>query len=657
MTWYDPAFSYKKTLVIPHANVQGESDLLDFPLLVGVTDPDLISMTNGGRMASPVGNDLLFTDATETRQLPYEIASFNGATGNLLAWVRVPVLSASQDTLLYLYFGNSTVTTSRAQPSLVWDSTYKGVWHMEDNANVAAVTPFSLYGRTSASSTLSTAATLASSTGGIATTVNTTVPAGSGYYELFGLGGTSSAQGSLPSPSAKGWLYDVTSLEGKNILSGTWLLTGTIAVGSGTIPNCTLTLRAYKRSSGGTYTAICSVTSSPFTLTSTGNTLSMTVSSVSQISFGSGDKLYVDAFLNASPGSQRSIHVSVSSTSSGLSNDLEIDTPGYQNPSDPALTNVLDSTANANTGTAAASTSTLSTTGQIGNALTFNGSSDVITLAQTPLTGTGSFSVFAWINTSTTSTRQAIVTWGGAGTNTQELLSVNTAGAIQNDLSGSTGPQSSVTVTDGGWHHVGVVNTAGSFQLYVDGVADGSPVTLSPNLTSGSPQIGNDGSAHWFNGTIDEVRIESTARTANWIAMLYANQVSPSSFVQVGQTIPSMKNIELTVLSANFATGTMTSADQLNVSARGVDLFLVAVPQSDQTLTVTVQGKDVASGAYYTLASFPNLAFGFYTLTIYPGLSSSGTSLDTVLPRVWRAIVTPTTSETYTCLLGASLLS
>jgi hypothetical protein len=190
-------------------------------------------------------------------------------------------------------------------------------------------TSLSLYGLTATSTTLITAAKLASSTGGSASSVTTTINAGSGYYELLGLGGVSTAVGSLPQPSGKGWLFDTTSLEGQTLASGNYTFIGKLAVGSGTLGPATLTLRVYKRSSSGTYTAITSGTTTSFTVTTTATAESSSVTGIASMSFATGDKLYVDAFLNAAPGSSRNISFSVSSTTSGVAQDLEVDTPGY----------------------------------------------------------------------------------------------------------------------------------------------------------------------------------------------------------------------------------------------------------------------------------------------------------------------------------------
>ena len=57
--------------------------------------------------------------------------SYNPATGQFTAWVRIPVLSHSADTVLYLNYGNGGVTVSQENRAGVWDSSYNRPWRWE----------------------------------------------------------------------------------------------------------------------------------------------------------------------------------------------------------------------------------------------------------------------------------------------------------------------------------------------------------------------------------------------------------------------------------------------------------------------------------------------------------------------------------------------
>ena len=110
-------------------HTQVPADQSAFPLLVEVADVGLSGH------AQPDGDDFLFTAADGLTQLSHEIESYDSATGQLLAWVNVPLLSSSVDTVLYLYYGNA-LAESQADPAGVWDSGYLAVHHLEETAGL-----------------------------------------------------------------------------------------------------------------------------------------------------------------------------------------------------------------------------------------------------------------------------------------------------------------------------------------------------------------------------------------------------------------------------------------------------------------------------------------------------------------------------------------
>ena len=113
------SWKYKKAIIISHANVS--ADLANFPLYVNVTDADIKAS------AISTGYDIRFTDANGT-VLNYERESWSSANGGSF-WVKVPTISSIADTIIYAYYGKLGATDV-SSPSLVWDSNYKGVWHL-----------------------------------------------------------------------------------------------------------------------------------------------------------------------------------------------------------------------------------------------------------------------------------------------------------------------------------------------------------------------------------------------------------------------------------------------------------------------------------------------------------------------------------------------
>jgi hypothetical protein len=113
-----------------------------------------------------------------------------------------------------------------------------------------------------------------------------------------------------------------------------------------------------------------------------------------------------------------------------------------------------------------------------------------------------------------------------------------------------------------------------------------------------------------------------------------------------------------TLLASAVRAATTSTADQVKSINRGVYVFLkvTAVPGVD-TLTVTIQGKDV-DGTYYTiLASTASAATGTVTLKVYPGLpNTANVSSNEVLPDLWRVTVTHSAGTNFTYSMVANTL-
>jgi len=104
--------------------------------------------------------------------------------------------------------------------------------------------------------------------------------------------------------------------------------------------------------------------------------------------------------------------------------------------------------------------------------------------------------------------------------------------------------------------------------------------------------------------------------------------------------------------------GTYFTADQKNLGCRGIKVGVnVTVDGGTGTLTVTVQGHDNASGAYYDIlvGTAQNVASGFKVLTVYPDLTAAANvTVNDVLPAVWRLKMV--VANTVTATVGASVL-
>ncbi len=132
-TWLDPNFSFRNPITVDHTKVGGSSDLTDYPMLVSLTDNALKNVNSGGNVQNANGYDIAFSASNGTTPLDHEIEKYNASTGELVAWVRIPTLSHTVDTTIYMYYGNAGITTSQ-NSATVWDNNYTGVWHMSETS-------------------------------------------------------------------------------------------------------------------------------------------------------------------------------------------------------------------------------------------------------------------------------------------------------------------------------------------------------------------------------------------------------------------------------------------------------------------------------------------------------------------------------------------
>ena len=65
------------------------------------------------------------------QKLSHQIEQFESETGTITAWVNVTSVDASNDTYLYLYYGNNNCL-SKEDTRGTWDSDYVSIWHMDD---------------------------------------------------------------------------------------------------------------------------------------------------------------------------------------------------------------------------------------------------------------------------------------------------------------------------------------------------------------------------------------------------------------------------------------------------------------------------------------------------------------------------------------------
>ena len=154
--------TFMRSLTIDHTKC-GSADSANFTVLVSLTDSKLATTANGGHVQNASGYDIIFTsDSAGTSPLSWEVETYNAATGQIIAWVKVANVSHTADTVFYMNYGNATYTTFQGGAAgSAWNSSYKAVYHLGDG------TTLSLADSTTTGNTLTNSGSVAAATGKI----------------------------------------------------------------------------------------------------------------------------------------------------------------------------------------------------------------------------------------------------------------------------------------------------------------------------------------------------------------------------------------------------------------------------------------------------------------------------------------------------------
>ena len=167
------------------------------------------------------------------------------------------------------------------------------------------------------------------------------------------------------------------------------------------------------------------------------------------------------------------------------------------------------------------------TAGQIDGALSFDGVNDYVDCGTGPaITGTGTFSVSAWIMVPGSSGGPIVNQRSPSSANGMYGLGVGADGRAQFQIYNQGYGfvvHTDVTVNDGFWHHVVAVRTSSTDgEIYADGSLGGSDSGPAKSLNNVVVNIGRATTGlYHLNGLIDDVRIYDRALSAEEIQQLY----------------------------------------------------------------------------------------------------------------------------------------
>ncbi len=239
-------------------------------------------------------------------------------------------------------------------------------------------------------------------------------------------------------------------------------------------------------------------------------------------------------------------------------------------------------------------------------ALSFDGVDDYVNTTYSSTQNLNSFTIEAWVKTTTTSYSRIVTKPAGGGQNYSLMLWAGGYPHIRFDGNGGQFVQGNTSVNDGQWHHLaGVHNTvANTITIYVDGVAvntsnvNGDPVTSSEPLFIGKfSNTYND----YFNGEIDEVRLWNIPRSASEISSSYNQSLTGTEIGLVSYyNFDDGSGTVLTDKTGNSLNGTLQNMDQTTDWVSGVPA--IDISGSEVVLTVTdINGNSSTSTSVVTV--------------------------------------------------------
>lgn len=115
-----------RRIVLTIASGKVTADLDNFPVFVELRNvPDLMTKLDTSRNLS-----FRQRSGDTLTSLPFELQTYDPATGTLTAWVRVPKIAMAQDTVFELLYGRTEVKVAEDKAA-VWAGEYLSVFHFD----------------------------------------------------------------------------------------------------------------------------------------------------------------------------------------------------------------------------------------------------------------------------------------------------------------------------------------------------------------------------------------------------------------------------------------------------------------------------------------------------------------------------------------------
>jgi hypothetical protein len=188
--------------------------------------------------------------------------------------------------------------------------------------------------------------------------------------------------------------------------------------------------------------------------------------------------------------------------------------------------------------------------GHLGGARNLDGATQYVSVPQHgKLDIPTAFTLSAWVNATSWDGGSKRILHKGIGSGGslnagQYGLRDNSNNSLQTDVANTGGNAQTPAPPTGEWHLVHGTYGDGAERTYVDGLQGGTSTsttgTIAPEVSElaigREPEVSDPNL--YFNGMLDEVRVQNVTRSADWIALEYATQRAGATAVTLGTTQP-----------------------------------------------------------------------------------------------------------------------
>jgi hypothetical protein len=123
-------YTYRRAITIDNTKVATTTDA--FAVLATTTLATLKTTGNGGNVENVNGYDIVWADSDGDTLLNFEVEKYDATTGEVVHWINTDI-SSTTDKVLYMYYGNDSISTDQSDKNNTWTSDHVGVWHFPDN--------------------------------------------------------------------------------------------------------------------------------------------------------------------------------------------------------------------------------------------------------------------------------------------------------------------------------------------------------------------------------------------------------------------------------------------------------------------------------------------------------------------------------------------